>query len=76
MGCVCRAFYRRQILKASSQKFVSDSFINEKATGLRLSRYFTLNDGFWTGLQLDHDVAQAKQSLAKFLSKIKPLEIA
>ncbi len=25
--------------------------------GLHLSRYFGLNDGFWTGLQLDHDAA-------------------
>jgi hypothetical protein len=65
-----------KFLKASSPKFVSDSFINEKATGSRLSRYFSLNDGFGSGLQLDHDVAQAKQSLAKFLSNIKPLEIA
>ena len=45
-------------------------------TGLRLSRYFSLNDGFWTGLQLDHDAAQAKKSLAKVLLNIKPLEIA
>ena len=45
-------------------------------TGLRLSRYFSLNDGFWTGLQLDHDAAQAKKSLAKVLSNIKPLEVA
>jgi addiction module HigA family antidote len=45
-------------------------------TGLRLSRYFSLNDGFWTVLQLDHDAAQAKKSLAKVLLSIKPLEIA
>ena len=45
-------------------------------TGLRLSGYFSLNDGFWTGLQLDHDAAQAKKSLAKVLLNIKPLEIA
>jgi addiction module HigA family antidote len=45
-------------------------------TRLRLSRYFSLNDGFWTGLQLDHDAAQAKKSLAKVLLNIKPLEIA
>ena len=44
-------------------------------TGLRLSRYFSLNDDFWTGLQLDHDAAQAKKSLAKVLSNIKPLEV-
>jgi addiction module HigA family antidote len=45
-------------------------------TGLHLSRYFSLNDGFWTGLQLDHDAAQAKKSLVKVLLNIKPLEIA
>ena len=45
-------------------------------TGLRLSHYFSVNDDFWTGLQLDHDAAQAKKSLAKVLSNIKPLEIA
>ena len=45
-------------------------------TGLRLSCYFSLNNGFWTGLQLDDDAAQAKKSLPKVLSNIKPLEIA
>lgn len=33
-------------------------------TGLRLSRYFGLNDGFWTGLQLDHDAEVTRDSLA------------
>ena len=42
-------------------------------TGLRLSRYFRLNDGFWTGLQLDHDTAHAKNELAAELVKITPL---
>ena len=45
-------------------------------TGLRLSRYFGLNDGFWTGLQLDHDAAVAKDALAEALAKIKPLQAA
>ena len=26
-------------------------------TGLRLSRYFGMNDSFWTGLQMDYDTA-------------------
>ena len=26
-------------------------------TGLRLSRFFGLSEGFWTGLQFDHDAA-------------------
>ena len=42
-------------------------------TGLRLSRYFGLHDGFWTGLQLDHDAALAKDALADVLAGIKPM---
>ena len=42
-------------------------------TGLRLARYFGLSDGFWTGLQLDHDAASAKEALAEVLARIKPL---
>jgi addiction module HigA family antidote len=43
-------------------------------TGLRLSRYFGLNDSFWTGLQLDHDAARAKDELVEVLANIKPIE--
>jgi addiction module HigA family antidote len=43
-------------------------------TGLRLSKYFGLNDAFWTGLQLDYDAAVAKDALAGALAKIKPLK--
>jgi addiction module HigA family antidote len=45
-------------------------------TGLRLSRYFGLNDAFWTGLQLDHDAAVAKDELAGVLASIRPLQAA
>lgn len=45
-------------------------------TGLRLSRYFGLHDGFWTGLQLDHDAAVAKDALAEVLDNITPLQAA
>jgi len=41
-------------------------------TGLRLSRFFGTSEGFWTGLQLDHDAALAKDVLAETLAKIKP----
>ena len=40
-------------------------------TGLRLSRYFGLSDGFWIGLQTDYDVARAKESLADVLAQIE-----
>jgi len=42
-------------------------------TGLRLSRYFGLHEGFWTGLQLDHDAALAKDALSDVLARIKPV---
>jgi addiction module HigA family antidote len=29
-------------------------------TGLRLSRFFGLSEGFWTGLQLDYDAVTAE----------------
>jgi antitoxin HigA-1 len=41
-------------------------------TGLRLSRFFGMSDGFWIGLQLDYDAAKTKNALAKVLAKIKP----
>lgn len=44
-------------------------------TGLRLSRYFGLNDGFWTGLQLDHELAVARDQLADLLGAIQPVRV-
>lgn len=41
-------------------------------TGLRLSKYFNMSDGFWIGLQMDYDAAETKDALAKVLSRIKP----
>lgn len=42
-------------------------------TGLRLARFFGTSEGFWTGLQDDHDRAIAKDALRKQLAGIKPL---
>ena len=39
-------------------------------TALRLSRFFSLSDGFWIGLQTDYDTAIAKDVLAKELKGI------
>jgi addiction module HigA family antidote len=44
-------------------------------TGVRLSRFFGLNDGFWVGLQADYDVAIANETLAetlKLIPRFKP----
>ena len=39
-------------------------------TGLRLSRFFSMSDGFWIGLQMDYDAAKAKDSLSETLANI------
>ena len=41
-------------------------------TGLRLSRFFGMSEGFWTGLQLDYEAASAKDLLAEELARIRP----
>ena len=43
-------------------------------TGLRLSRFFGMSEGFWIGLQADYDTAKTKESLAETLDKITPWE--
>lgn len=42
-------------------------------TGLRMSRYFGLSEGFWTGLQDDYARALAKDKLQDVLMHIKPI---
>jgi addiction module HigA family antidote len=41
-------------------------------TGLRLSKFFGMSEGFWTGLQLDFDAAKAKDEMAETLASIHP----
>ena len=41
-------------------------------TGLRLSRFFAMSDGFWIGLQADYDREKTRAVLAKTLARIKP----
>lgn len=43
-------------------------------TGLRLSRYFGLSDGFWERLQVDYDISVAKETMSDILKTIKPLK--
>ena len=41
-------------------------------TGLRLSRFFGMSEGFWLGLQMDFDAAKAKDAITDTLAKIRP----
>ncbi len=40
---------------------------------LRLARYFRMSEGFFLGLQLDHDLLEAKRALNGDLERIVPL---
>lgn len=44
-------------------------------TGLRLSRFFGLSDGFWERLQIDYDLAIHRDKMAETLNKIKPYKL-
>src|SRR6266704_21647 len=41
-------------------------------TDLRLARYWGISDGFWLGLQADHDLMQRRRQLGADLEKIAP----
>lgn len=43
-------------------------------TGLRLSRFFGMSEGFWVGLQTDYDTAKAKDALGETLTRIHRFE--
>lgn len=45
-------------------------------TGLRLSRFFGTNEGFWIGLQTDYDMARERDALANVLARIHRYEPA
>ena len=41
-------------------------------TDLRLARYFNMSDGFFLGLQTDHDLMQRRRQIDNQLKAIKP----
>jgi len=45
-------------------------------TDLRLARYFGLSEGFWLGLQADHDLMQRRREIAAELAAIEPRDAA
>ena len=45
-------------------------------TGLRLSRFFGLSNGFWERLQIDYDLAVSKDEMAETINRIKPYAAA
>lgn len=59
-----------------SQRRVGEIVAGKRAitpdTGLRLSRFFAMSDGFWIGLQADFDREKVRASMAKTLARIRP----
>ena len=57
------------------QRRVSEIVAGKRAvtvdTGLRLSAFFGMSDGFWSGLQTDYDTARARDALAETLAHIQ-----
>jgi addiction module HigA family antidote len=57
------------------QRRIADIVAGKRAvtvdTGLRLSAFFGMSDGFWYGLQADYDAARVRDSLAEVLERIK-----
>lgn len=45
-------------------------------TGLRLSRFFGLSEGFWERLQLDYDLSVARENMSEVLAGIKQYRAA
>ncbi len=45
-------------------------------TGLRLSRFFGLSDGFWERLQLDYDLSVARENMSEVLAGIRQYRAA
>jgi antitoxin HigA-1 len=41
-------------------------------TDLRLARYFGLSEGFFLGLQADHDLMQRKREIGAAIARIRP----
>jgi antitoxin HigA-1 len=45
-------------------------------TDLRLARYFGVSDGFFLGLQADHDLLRQRRKIAAELERIEPRTLA
>jgi len=65
-----------EILMEVPQRRIGEIVSGKRAvtadTGLRLSRFFGMSDGFWIGLQADFDREKTKDLLAPTLEKIRP----
>ena len=53
-------------------EIVAGKRVIDADTGLRLSRFFGMSEGFWIVLQAAYDRERAKDALARTLAKIKP----
>jgi addiction module HigA family antidote len=59
---------------------INDIVLGKRAvtadTDLRFSRYFGVSEGFWPGLQSDHDLMHRRRTIAADLGRIQPHGVA
>ena len=59
-----------------SRRRINEIVLGKRAvtadTDLRLGRYWGISDGFWLGLQADHDLMARRRQLGGDLEKITP----
>lgn len=66
------AFVRLRGLRHRIGEIVAGKRAVTADTGLRLAQFFGTSEGFWTGLQDDHDRAATKDAIAASLLQIIP----
>lgn len=61
-----------------SQTRISEIIQGKRAisidTGLRLSKFFRLDDSFWLQAQMIYDIQKAKEKLEEKIEKIRPYD--
>jgi plasmid maintenance system antidote protein VapI len=62
--------------RGGSKKIVLGKRSITADTDLRLARYFGVSEGFWLGLQADHDLLQRRREIDADLARIAPYQRA
>ena len=72
--------FRSRLAKETkiSQTRISEIIQGKRAisidTGLRLSKFFRLDDSFWLQAQMIYDIQKAKEKLEEEIEKIRPYD--
>ena len=60
---------------ATASRFINEIVLGKRGitadTALRLAAFFGTSEGFWMGLQADHDLEEARTAIAKELTRVE-----